>query len=223
MSRPDPMRAALALALPLAMLAGAAAAEAQTGPLPPPAPVAVRQSEPGYGPLTERRGALVDRQSAINKHRDDHNAVCLGIPADNASQIAWCRADVDTIGREKTAYAQQLKAYDANQLYYQGQTRYLRKDYTGAVAYYQRAMSFGVPIDNLMPEYYLSQARVAAQSGDMERARSLMCDIDAHEANRPSWLSAELGQLFGQIKSWLMRYGKRFEVRTPTCAVAVRG
>lgn len=211
------------IALPLALLAGAGPGHAQTGPLPAPPPIAVSQSEPGHGPLAERRNALVTRQTAINQHRDQHNAVCLGIPASNTSQIAWCHSDVDAIGREKSAYGEQLKAYNAYQDYYQGQTRYLRKDYAGAIPFYRQAMSFAVPIDTLLTEYYLSEARLAEQNGDMETARSRMCDINAYEASRPGWLTTELNQLFGQIKAWVKRYNKKFEVRTPTCAIAVRG
>ncbi|WP_374531091.1 hypothetical protein [Novosphingobium sp.] len=223
MSRCNARRLLGCLTAPLALIAGATIADAQAGPVPLPPPVAVSQSEPGYGALFEQRNALVARQTAINRRRDDHNAVCLGIPANNTSQIAWCRSDADAIGREKGAYAKQLTVYNAYQAYYQGQTRYLRKDYSGAIPFYRQAMSFGVPIDTLMTEYYLSQARVAEKNGDMETARARMCDINAYETNRPSWLNFELEQLFGQIRGWMKRHSRKFEVRTPTCALADRG
>lgn len=222
MFRPKSALRGALIALPLTGLALAVPVNAQTGPLPAPPPIAVSQSEPGFGPLAERRSALVTRQAAINQHRDNHNAVCLGIPASNTSQIAWCRSDLDAIGREKAAYGEQLTGYNAYQAYYQGQTRYLRKDYAGAIPFYRQAMSFGVPIATLLTEYNLSEARAAEQSGDMETARSRMCDINASEANRPSWLTTDLNQLFGHIKAWMKHYSKKFEVRTPTCAMAVR-
>lgn len=216
-------RLGIALAFPLALLAGADLALAQSGALPPPPPIAVSQSEPGYGPLAEQRNALVTRQTAINKHRDDHNAVCLGIPASNTSQIAWCRSDVDAINQEKAAYAEQLKAYNAHQYRYQGQTLYLRKNFAGAIQAYQQAMQYGVQIDGLLPELYLAQAALANQNGDLETASKRMCDIGDYEASKPGWLHTQLVQLFGQVKARMKRYGKKFEVRTPTCVIAVRG
>lgn len=221
-------RSALPLvALPLAVLALAAPARAQTGPLPPPPPIAVSQSEPGFGPLAERRGALVSRQTAINKRRDDHNAVCMGIPASNTGQIAWCRSNAEAIGREKAAYGEQLKAYEANQLYYQGRTLYLRKDYDGAIHLYRQANAtagganlFEVRIVDAID---MAEAARASALGDMEKANDHLCRIDDGGVFRNSWIAIDANQVFGRVRAWFMKRSRKFQVRTPAAVCGVRG
>lgn len=211
---------AVLTALPIAV-------SAAPGPVAVPVAVSVSQSEPGYGPLVERYRALLDRRAGIEKHRSDHNALCIGIPADNYDRIAWCRTDLEAIERDKAAYSVQLREYDANQEYYQGRTAFLRKDYPTAIASFDQAMRIGGPSTHFdedpLEASLLAKGKQAENAGDKESAARHYCDLADRASQRPSWLERELTSAFGRMRSWVLCHAKKFEVRTPAACACVRG
>lgn len=205
----------------------ATAAVAQTGPLPLPSPPAVSQSEPGHAPLQERYNQLAQRQRAFNQARDAHNGRCLGIPTNESARIAACHQSKQQLDRERAAYGLALRDYEANQAFWQGRTLYLRGDYDGAIAQYHRALGLstrqGAFDGHVGDEIDLARAAKAAKAGDMEAANTLLCQIEDRRNARPGWLETQAQQLFGKVRTWMLRYRKKFEVRTSGGICAVRG
>lgn len=212
------------LALALALAAPVAA---QTGPLAPPPPPAVRQSEPGHGPLQERYNQLLQRQRAFEQARAAHNGRCMGIPKTDQARVTACQQSKQNLDRERAAYGTALREYEANQAFWQGRTLYLRDDYDGAIAKYHRALSLstrpGAFDGDVSDEIDLARAGKAAKAGDMETANALLCQIENRRNARPSWLESQARLLFGKVRGWMLSRRKKFEVRTPTAICGIRG
>jgi hypothetical protein len=91
--------------------------------------------------MSSEHSALVNQQAALARHKRDHNAMCLNIDPANNNRIQWCHADNETIKQEITSYNQRLKIYKARVAEAQGQTLFLRQDYSGAIGQFEIAWS----------------------------------------------------------------------------------
>lgn len=220
------MRALLVLGAPL-LLAVSSPAAAQSGQIPPPPPPAVSQSEPGYGPLRELHQALVARQAEFNRKRQDHILKCDRIPSSDTARINWCRGNVGTLARERSAYRLALQEYDAKQAFYQGRTLYLRKDYDGAIAKYEAAQRL-LPAasrfeGDVNDELDLARARKELTADRGAFANTYLLSIERRANACPSWLRVEVETLLVDFKLWVKRQRKKMEIRTPAAVCGVRG
>lgn len=220
------MRALLMLGGPL-LLAVTTPAAAQSGQLPPPPPPAVSQSEPGYGPLRALHQALTVKQTNFNRLRQEHISRCDRIPANDTATINWCRANVGTLARERSAYQMALKEYDAKQAFYQGRTLYLRKDYDGAIAKYETAQRLLPPSSrfegDVNDELDLARSRKELSAGRGVSANSYLLNIERRANRCPDWLRVEIEALLVDFRLWVKRQRKKIEVRTPAAICGIRG
>ena len=223
------MRGLLCLGGPL-LLAVATPAAAQSGQLPPPPPPVVSQSEPGYGPLRDLHQALTIKQANFNRMRQDHIAKCDRIPPSDTARIEWCRGNVRTLGRERSAYDLALREYNAKQAFYQGRTLYKRKNYDGAIAKYEQARSMlpaGSQFEgNIEDELDLARAAKSLAANNGEAARGFLQRIIDRGAICTGWLTEQFQTLSREFDAWIRRNREKVNKglnplygRPGTCAI----
>ena len=191
---------------------------------PPPLPIG--QSEPAFGRMSSEHSALVNQQAALARHKRDHNAMCLNIDPANNNRIQWCHADNETIKQEITSYNQRLKIYKARVAEAQGQTLFLRQDYSGAIGQFEIAWSMmgdsTQPVfdGDILQEIRLAKAHQAEKTVNMELAATYFREIEAVNNAQPSWFKTHYIDLQNRLKAKLK---KKFEIRRQGGGGAVRG
>lgn len=212
---------ATCVAAGLALLV-ATSAHAQSAP--PPLPIS--QSEPAFGRMNSEHIALVNQQAALARHKSAHNAMCLNIDPANSNRIQWCHADNDTIKQEIASYNQRLKIYKARVVEAQGQTLFLRQDYSGAISQFELAWSMmghsTQPVfdGNIFEEIQLAKAHQAEKAGNMELAATYFCEIEAIKNAQPNWFQSHYSALLNRLKA---RLKKKFEIRRGGGTCSIRG
>lgn len=200
----------------------ATSAHAQSAP--PPLPIS--QSEPAFGRMSSEHSALVNQQTALTRHKRDHNAMCLNIDPANTNRIQWCHADNETIKQEIASYNQRLKIYKARVAEAQGQTLFLRQDYSGAIGQFELAWSMmghsAQPVfdGNILDEIQLAKAHEAEKTGNLELAANYFREIEARKNAQPNWFNTHYNALLNRLKA---RLKKKFEIRQGPGTGAVRG
>ena len=200
----------------------ATSAHAQSAP--PPLPIS--QSEPAFGRMSSEHSALVNQQTALTRHKRDHNAMCLNIDPANTNRIQWCHADNETIRQEIASYNQRLKIYKVRVAEAQGQTLFLRQDYSGAIRQFELAWSMmgnsAQPVfdGNILDEIQLAKAHEAEKAGDFELAATYFREIEARKNAQPNWFQSHYSALFNRLKA---RLKNKFEIRRGVGGGAVRG
>ena len=191
---------------------------------PPPLPIS--QSEPAFGRMSSEHSALVNQQAALARHKRDHNSMCLNIDPANSNRIQWCHTDNETIKQEIASYNQRLKIYKARVAEAQGQTLFLRKDYSGAISQFELAWSMmgnsAQPVfdGNILDEIQLAKAHEAEKTGDLELASTYFCAIEARKNAQPGWFKSHYSTLLGRIKA---RLQKKLTPRRGGGTCSVRG